>query len=245
MDFALGLKSYIRNFPTALGFALLLVFVLPFSWLSNSFISSGTVLVGYGFLRAPLLNWVLLLVLVLVFLFFYSLLVCLMVLAVRRDLSKMKTHYYLSEKIHKFAMKYFRFLAVFTVFAAIVFSVLVDLGVPVALLNLFLMLFAASFLFLPQTIVVDEESLRASVLSNWEFIAKNFISFLMVFFFGVAMLSLLQLAEFAVDYVFFGGNFLSLLFALVFLVPFLEVMKTQIYMNRFSLIEPYAPHVSG
>ncbi len=242
MDFGIWAKSYANNFPTALAFSLLLVFLLPFSWLSNAMVSSGTVMIGYGFLKEPILESLLLLVLALAFLFFYSTLICLMVLSVRRDLSHVKMNYYLSEKIHKFGYKYFRFLAIFTVIAAILAAILVEFSVPVLLINLALLVFSAVFLFLPQTIVVDEESLGASVLSNWAFIAKDPLSFIYVLFLGTLAVFLLAILEFAVDSVFPVGNYLSLIIALLVLVPLLEVVKTQIYMKRFSLIARYERH---
>ena len=244
MDLVLAVRSYLHNFPTALGFALLLIFILPFAWLSNAFLSSGTVMIGYGFLKEPAIESLVLLVLSVSFLFFYSLLVCLMVLAVRKDLSAVKTNYYLNEKIQKFAFKYFTFLASFTLISALLAALLVDLGFPVLLINFILLILSASFLFLPQTIVVDEESLGASVLSNWDFIAKNPSSFIILMVAGIVALFILQVGEFLIDYFFVGGNFVSLLFALVALVPLLEVVKTQVYMTRFSLIAPYAPHIS-
>ena len=102
-----------------------------------------------------------------------------------------------------------------------------------------LLLISASFLFLPQTIVVDEESLRSSILANWEFIAKNPGAFFAVIAFGALGLLALQLAEFALDYFFSVGNFFSLLVALVLLIPYIESLKTYIYMNRFGIMQSY------
>ncbi|HLC78868.1 MAG TPA: hypothetical protein VJG83_00420 [archaeon] len=244
MDFVAAIRAYADNFSTALAFALLLVFVLPFGAISNSFISSGTVLLGYGFLNQPLLDSIILLLLATVFLFFYSILICLMVLAVRRDVSSVKTNYYLSEKIHKFAVKYFKFLAVFTIICALLSSVLVELNVPIVLVNVVIFALSAIFLFLPQTIVVDEEGLGASILTNWEFIAKNVPSFVFLLLFGIFSVFVVVVFEFAVDYFFAFGSFISLLFSLVVLVPFLEVLKTMIYMKRFSIIERYENQAS-
>ncbi len=244
MDFLRSIRAYLLNFPTAIAFALLLIFVLPLAWLSNASVSSGTVLIGYGFLKAPLLESVLLLAISLAFLFFYSILVCLMSLSVRRDLSHIKTNYYLTEKIRKFGFKYFKFLAAFTIIAAILSTLLLDAGVPVAIVNLFLLVISASFLFLPQTIVVDEESLGASVLSAWDFLAKNPRSFIFLMLCGIAAIFVLQVIEFAVDYFFFAGSYLSLFIALVVLVPLFEAIKTQVYMERFSLIKGYESFAS-
>lgn len=239
MVFRESFKSYEKNISAAIGFALLLVFVLPFVLLSNAFISSGTVLIDYGFLSNLSFDVVLLLIFTLLFLYFYSLFVCLMVFAVRKDLSHVKISFYLNEKLQKFAFRYFRFLAIFTVLAAILSSILIDQGVPIELINIILFLASTSFLFLAQTIVVDEESLRSSILANWEFIIKDFKNFLMVMIFGIVSVGILQLVEFAIDYFFLVGNFISLLIALIVLVPFLEVLKTRIYMDRFEIIKSY------
>jgi len=238
MFFSDSVESYRKNFSTVMGFALLLVFVLPFAWISNSYVSSGTVVIDYGFINQSLVESALLLALALVFLFFYSVLVCLMVFAVRKDMSHVKVHYYLGEKIHKFAFKYFRFLAIFT-FVALVVSSLISPYVPGVIINLFLFIASAAFLFLAQTIVVDEESLFSSILSNIDFILKNPGTFVSVMVLGVISVFVLQLVEFAVDYLFFVGNFLSLLVALVVLVPFFEILKTTIYMKRFDIIRNY------
>jgi len=239
MSFNDAIISYKKNISTAFSFALLLVFVLPFVWLSNAFISSGTVLIDYGFLKEPILDAILLLITSLIFLYFYSLFVCLMVFSVRKDLSNVKINYFLNEKIHKLAFKYFRFLAIFTVIAALVSSLLIDYGIPIEIINLILFIISSSFLFLAQTIVVDEESLSSSVLSNWDFILKNFPDFILVIVIGAVSIFVLQLLEFVIDYFLLVGNFFSLLIALIFLVPFLEVLKTRIYMGRFELIKSY------
>ncbi len=239
MDFVRGLRSYSNNFVTCLGFALLLVFVLPFAWLTNSFVSSGTVLMPYSFLSQPLFNSVFLLLLGLVFLFAYSVLVCLIVFAVRRDLSAVRVNYYIRERIQKFGYKYFVFLAAFMIIATAASSLLIGFGVPVPAINIALFLASASFLFLPQTIVVDEESLESSIARNWGFIRKNFFSFLLVMLFGVLAVFFVQAGEFLIDYYLPGGGFISLLLSLVFLVPFIEVIKTEIYMNRFELVKHY------
>ncbi len=239
MVFRQSLVSYARSITTALGFGLLLVFVLPFFWLPNTIVSSGTVLIDYGFLKQFPLYSLALLALTLVFLFAYSVLVSLMVFAVRNDLSPVKLHLYLKEKIDKFALKYFVFLAAFTVIAAVITALLVDAGVPVPVVNAVLLLLSASFMFLPQAIVIDEESLVSSILAGWEFITKSPSSFLIVFAFGAFSLLLLQVMEFTLDYFLNLGSFLSLLIALVFLVPYIEALKTYIYMNRFGIMQSY------
>ncbi len=238
-------RSYAKNFSTALGFALLLVFVLPFVLLSNAFVSSGTVLIDYGFLSDLNLELVLLGVFTLLFLYFYSLFVCLMVFAVRKDLANVRIMSFLDDKINKSAFKYFRFLAAFTFIAAILSYVLVLQGVPIELINAVLFLVSVSFMFLAQTIVVDEESLGSSIARNWEYILKAPAGFFLILGLGLASLFALQLLEFVIDYFFLVGNFVSLFIALIVLVPFFEVLKTRLYMKRFEIIRSYHSRVEA
>jgi len=163
-----------------------------------------------------------------------------MVFAVRKDLSQVKINYYLNEKIHKFAYKYFKLLLIFTILAAIGSSFLINLGISIEIINLVLLIVSVSFLFLAQTIVIDEESLKSSILSNWEFILKDFRTFLFVIVLGVISVFLLQLIEFIIDYFFPSWKFCIIInSANFFLVPFLEVLKTRIYMHRFDIIKSY------
>jgi len=239
MVFLEAIEYYKNNITTAVAFSLLLFFILPFSWLSNVVVSSGTVMIDYGFMKKPLADAVFLLLLALVFLFFYSVLVCLMIFAVRADFNKVKLHYYLSEKVSKFGLKYFQFLAIFTVLAAVISSLLIDFGVSPWLVNLLLFVVSLPFLFLGQAIVVDEEGLRSSVLSSFEFIMKNPSSFVIALVSGFLAVTLLQLLEFLIDLAFGVGGFVSLVVVLVVVVPFFESLKTELYMSKFEIIKPY------
>lgn len=239
MVFAQAFQDYKNNLITAFAFGLLLVFVPLFSFLSNVLISSGSVIVDYGFLKLPFFESFLLLVLALVFLFIYSLLTCLLVFAIRADFNKVKLHYFLSEKILVFAFRYFNFIAIFTLVSVLISFFLIDLGLPVFVINIFLVLFSLPFLFLPQAIVIDGEKLSGSMLNSVEFSLKHFGSFSLVFFFGLGSVLLLQLFEFVLDYFFGVGGFISLVVALIFLVPFFEALKTEVYLSKVSLFSPY------
>lgn len=239
MVFEQAFEDYRNNAITAIAFALLLIFVVPFSMLSNVFVSSGTAIIDYGFLKNPVLDILLLLALSVVFLLVYSILVCLMIFAVRADFNKVKMHYYLDEKLLVYSLRYFRFIALFTVLAAVFSSILIDLSVPPLLINFILLLASLPFIFLAQTIVVDGETLRSSIFGTLDFIRKNPSAYLLALGFGFVAVTALQVLEFFIDFYLFGGGYVSLLISLVFLIPFFEALKTEIYMNKFSLFTPY------
>lgn len=239
MVFVQAFQDYKNNLITAFAFGLLLVFVPLFSSLSNVLVSSASVIIDYGVLRLPFSESFLILALSLIFLFIYALLTCLMVFAVRADFNKIKVNYFLSEKILVFAFRYFNFIAVFALVAILVSFLLIDLKIPTFVINLILFFVSLPFLFLPQAIVIDGEKLKGSMLNAIEFAWKNPGSFSLVFVFGFGAVLVLQLFEFLLDYFLGVGGFFSLLFALIFLVPFFEALKTEVYLSKVSLFSPY------
>lgn len=225
------------NFTTVLAFALLLVFVMLFSQIPNNVVSSGTVLLDYNFIKDNPLFFLAELISMIAFLFFYSVFIVLIVFAVRRDLSKVKIHYYLAEKIQKFAVKLFMFLLFFSLAAVISAAFLINFGIPIEVINLTLLIIALLLLFLPQSIVIDETSLPSSIKGNIEFMGKNVRGTLLVLGTGAILIALLPLLEYVFDLFFLYGSYVSLLITLLFIIPYLEVLKSQMYMHKFDLVK--------
>jgi hypothetical protein len=160
-----------------------------------------------------------------------------MVFGVRRELSAVRLHYYLTEQFSKFSLKYFIFLLFFSA-AVTAFSAFFFLhSAPMLTVNFMVFLFSLAFVFVAQAIVVDEASLFTSIKLNFEYIYRNFDSFLYVAAVGVVLTFSLVLLEYILDYFFMAGWFITVLISLLFLIPFLETLKTQLYMNKFDLIK--------
>lgn len=230
-------RNYSANLRVALAFALLLVFVLPFSQLETAFVSSGSAFAEYNLLAAHPLQLLLLTVLSALFLLFYSVLTTLVVFAVKRNLSKVKLGRYLSEGIQKFALKYAAFLFMFTAVVCCAASIALPLAAPSYAVAVAVFLISLPFIFLPQALVVEESSLRSSITACFEFTAKNARPLAYVVVLGFAFALFLPALEFVFDCLFAAGRFVALLFAMVFAVPFLEVFKTQLYMRKFNLVK--------
>lgn len=232
-----SVSLYLKNFRTALAFAILLVFVLFFSAFDNLFVSSGSIFLSYSFSSIDAYSLVLPLLGVLVFLLLYSLFVTVIVFSVRKELSTVRMNYYLTEALRMFAFKLFLFFVLLSV-ALFVLSWLVSLlSLPSIVFALLGIAVAVATMFVPQSIVVDEHSLVWSLFNNFEFISKKPKNLLLVLVLGVVLLGMLQWLEFALDRQFLLGNYVSLLLVLVFVQPFLEVLKTYLYIvEKFELI---------
>ncbi|MBN2127190.1 MAG: hypothetical protein JW703_02230 [Candidatus Diapherotrites archaeon] len=248
MYFDDSLKEYLINFPTAMAFALLLIFVLPLNFFSEIFVSSGLIGFEYGVGHPDLLFVLFLFILIVFFLFFYALFISLMVLAVRKDLSKVKVHYYLNEKITKFSFKLFVFYFNCFFFFLFLGIILTFFNVDLIYISLLMVFSSLLFFYLPQALVVDELSIRSSFISGLEFFSKNILYSLKIIAFGTIAVLFITLFEFVIDYFIGGlGPFVSLLVSFVLIVPFIECWKTVLFMQKFDLIKSsfakYSPSV--
>lgn len=237
-------KLYLENFPTALAFALLLVFVAIFGQVHGFFVTSGSIFLGYGLVKLNTIDAAVLLGSTLLFMFFLSVFISLMIFAVRRDMSKVRLQYYLAERINKFAFKLFFFLAAFTLVLALINAMLIQFGISALPANLVMLVLAVAFLFVPQAIVIDEESLGSSVTWNFEFMRTHPGAVFHVLATGFILMFAMPLIEYAVDMLTLSlnivpltGNFVTLFLTLVFVVPYLEVLKTEFYMHKFELVK--------
>lgn len=238
-------REYLANIRAALAFGLLLLFVpvflLGFFQSQNLFFSSGSFFAEYNTASPEVLA--LEFVLVVFFLVFYSFFVSLVVFGVRKDLSKVRVEYYLAEMIKKFTVKVFLFFLLYSIvmFAAGFILVLaLEPLTGVLLGSLLLLIVSLFFMFVPQAIVVDEVGVWDALRESVEFISKNVHSFFTVIAVGSALLAVIVLLEFALDFLFLAflpGRFVSVFLLLVFLVPFIETLKTYLYMFKFDLVK--------
>ncbi|MBI4053583.1 MAG: hypothetical protein HY394_06125 [Candidatus Diapherotrites archaeon] len=230
-------ELYKKNFKVALAFAILLVFAFVFSLFPNVFISSGSLLFDYNFnAYSPeilILEFAALAIFTAVFAFFVSL----TVFSVRKELSSMRVEYYLSEMVQKFSSKLFAFFLLYTVFLSLVSFGIVFAGLPVWVAAIIVFLVSSAVFFVPQAIVVDEESVENSVYSSAEFALRNPRLFLVSLVVPTALMAAALVLEFAFDSFLLLGKFVSLFLVLVFIVPFTEMLKTYVYMMKFEIIK--------
>ena len=237
MLFQNSIEQYKKNFKTALIFALLLVFVPAFAFFQNIYLSSGSIFIDYNLALANPLILLAEAGLIALFLLFYSFFVSVIIFSVRKNLSPLKLQFYLHEMIKKFALRLFAFFVFYCLLLFLLMSALLAVGISLLLANIILLAVSLLLMFVPQAVVIEEEGLRHALSSNFEFLFKTPKSFAIIAIIGAVFLSLLQLFEFALAQFTMIAPYISLLIALVFIFPFLEIMKTYLYMMKFDLIK--------
>ncbi len=234
-------EHYSRNIKAALAFALLLVFVPAFSFFENVFASTGTMLVDYN--ANAVSEAVFLAPIMLVFLVFYSFLISVIIFSVRKSLSKLKLQFYLHEMIQKFTLKIFIFYVLFSTFSFAAVIAMVWLGFGAIPVSLALLVISVATMFAPQSIVVDEEGVDHSIMNSAEFIVKHPKRTIQILVMGSVLLAVVSVVGHLLDGFYFVGSYISLLLTLVFVLPFVEIMKTYIFMLKFDLIK--SPQLVG
>ncbi|MFH0714523.1 MAG: hypothetical protein V1847_02025 [Candidatus Diapherotrites archaeon] len=232
-----SLSLYVRNFPIIIAFAVLLVFVLVFLQFSNVFISSGSLFLDYGFLKANPIIILGELLLVAIFLAVYSTLVTAVVFGARKDLGGVRFQYYLKEMLEKFAVQLFAFYLLFTIILALLAALLLGVGISATFVNVVLFLVAIAFIFVPQTIVVDEKKVLQSISYTLNFVKDHPVSFLYAIAISAVLLAIVPLIELFFDQYNYAGGFVALAILALFVLPFIEIVKTQVYMTKFGLVK--------
>ncbi len=229
-------QEYRENLRLSLSFAILLVFVFFFLRFDNIALLNGTMFFDYSF--SPL-AWETVLAEVLaglLFLAMYSILLPLLILAVRNDLSHIKVHYYLREMVQRFFLTTFVYFVLLSSFFVSAILVLPWLGVPLVWVNLLLLIVSLSLVFVPQSLVIDEKPIAEAIQNNWYVIRTYPKDFLLVVVLSTVLVGLLPLLEAMIDSVAYIGRYVTVFVMFVFIIPFLEILKTILYMNRFELV---------
>jgi len=231
----LALRDYLENFKMNLLFGVLLVFGF-FALFENIFVGSGSIFLEYNIFSVNPLVLLVELISIIVFMVFYSLFLSFLIFNVRNKMNQVRLQYYLKEKLQKFGFSLSLFFALYFLAFYIAYSLLILVGVPFIAINLILFIVSVLLLFVPQSIVVDESKITHSIESSVEFLTKNPVTVLKVIFMSVVFLLLVPLIEFLFDFIYLTGNYVSLLIVLFFVVPFIEIVKTRLYMKKFGLV---------
>jgi hypothetical protein len=166
----------------------------------------------------------------------YSILLTLLILAVRNDLSHIKVHFYLREMVQKF----FVTMAVYFVLLSVVFIGLVLVGQALALsvvwVNLVLLILSLALVFVPQSLVIDEKPILESIRTNLYVIFSHPLDFVLVVVVSTVLVALLPIVEFIIDQLIPVGRFVSIIVMFVVVIPVVEILKTTLYMRRFELV---------
>ncbi len=238
MDLLTVAEEYIANYRIALGFGILLVFVVFFLQFSGLYASSGSIFLEYNLSGQGFLALLPEIGAILIYLAMFSTFITLLIFAVKNDLSVTKRLYYFTEKMQKFGFRIFIFYLIMIAVLYALGLLLIASGASTIIATLILLVISLPFIFVAQAIIVEECSLRNAVLYNFEFISENVDTTFYVIVISSALLAALQIAEFYFDSFALSGKFVSLAIMLILIIPLIEITKTSAYiMQKFTIVK--------
>jgi len=232
-------RLYKENFKVALLFSVLIIFAAFLSYFFNMTFSSAAVFWNYSLLSEPLLI-IGEIITLLLFLFTYSFLLCLLVLLVERELGYSRFEFTFYNLMDHFVKRVFWFFILYTLLLAVIGYTVVLFSVDISIATLLIFLISLAVLFVPQALITEKRGYSQALEDSIKFTAQNPQLTLLVLVVGSFIVAILLFLEYLIDILtpgIFAGRVFSFLILSFFLVPFIEILKTYAYMLKFNLIQ--------
>ncbi len=234
MDIGITFRKYFENYKIILSLSVLFLFLL---FLINPIFSvfGGNLNISYNILDQVPGDIILTIISCLVIIFVYSLIQTVLIYRIGSD-------YKISDRVQARDIKsHFIKLTKFNwVFFLLMY------GISVVLYNLFLLnniiislvllIITLMLWFVPQVIIMEKESIGASIIISTKYWKRNW--FFMISLFVAAFL--LMFITYIIDIAFGSivGPIISIFVFVIFIIPYIEILKTEVYLNKYRLLKP-------
>jgi hypothetical protein len=234
MDIAVAFKKYVSNIKLVFATSLLLIFTL---FLVNPLfsLSGGSLNLTYELLNQDPLIIILTLVAFIAIVFAYTLLQTIVVYKMGREYDFENKN---SREIKKPFIELLKFNISFYLLLYVALCILFDFGlVNNVFVNIALFIITLLFWFIPQIIIMEKQNAEHSVVLNLNYIKKKPVYFVYLF----VTTFILTLFTYIIDVVFgvFAGPIIAMVFFVMFVIPFIEILKTEVYLDKYDLLKPF------
>ncbi len=233
--------SYKRNFPLLLLFSVPFLVVFPLALLLPSFSSLGGIFLRFGSISrdVALLDVFVIAVAfcISLLLFSFGLVAINMIIKTERTLKTLP--FYELQKVELYTFRLFLVFFVAFLLSLGVNVFLYEYGLHASLGALISLLFALLVVFAPQVIVVDDQKPRHVPAMSWRTILNKFPLFFTYVVIGFVLVAFLGLVVTSFSSSLGHPETPHLVAAVVnalIILPFLEVLKTQVYLAKYSLL---------
>lgn len=230
--FSQAIKEYQNNIKVMISFGILFIFLLLFIYFEQFLLVSGTVIFSYNFSLFSILGFIF----ALIFLYVFSFFISLTIYSVKRDVQKVAFDDYWNDLLRKVSVKIFIFYVIISIITFILFEIgfiFSNLFFP----SLIALIIFALLMYVPQSIVLDENSISESVFESIYFWILNPKISLAIIIFSSVMIFIFSLIELIFDLFLFPGIIISFILTFIFLVPFVEQAKSYAFVLKYDLIK--------
>ncbi|MFH1200687.1 MAG: hypothetical protein V1708_06500 [Candidatus Micrarchaeota archaeon] len=232
-----SVHSYARNLKMLSFFTFPFALIFPLSVLMPNFVALGGIFLRYGSIRSDLspleAAFIVGAYLLSLLLFSFALVGINLVVKSQRTISKL-THYE-QEKIEAHTLELFTiFLFVFV--ASLVANLLLyDLGLAATLGTLVSLVLALATLFAPQALVIEDLSVGAAIKRSISTLIYK-LPYVLLYLATATVLLLFTTYLFLQFPDFRPARYLAVLVNAAILLPFLEVLKSQAFLSKYTLL---------
>ncbi len=235
--FGQSLRAYARNMRLLLFFSFPFALIFPLSVLLPNFVALGGIFLRYGSIRADLstLDSAFIVVVYLVSLLLFSFALVGINLVIKSQRTLLKLTHYEQEKIEVHTLQLFTVFLFAFVLSLVSNLLLYDYGLASSVGMAISLVLGLATLFVAQAMVIEDLSIGAALKRS---VSMLYLKPASVLFFLAAAAVLVLF----VSYVFlqFQGfrpaRYLAVLVNALVVLPFLEVLKTQLYLDKYALL---------
>jgi len=231
-------EAYRRNFRLLAFFSIPFLIAFPLALLLPNFTALSAIFLRFGSISKDLSAseavLVVAVLLVSVLLFSFALAAINLVIRTQRALQRM-THQDIEKVEHHTLTLFLLFLSVFLVTLA-VNLLMYDFGMHTTIGALVGFLAALAVIFAPQAVVIEDAGLRHAVLYSWRVVVHKLPHFILFLVLAGVLFMLVTGVFLALEPTIPYARYLALIVNSVFIVPFLEVLKTQIYLSKYTIL---------
>ncbi|MEK6959423.1 MAG: hypothetical protein AABW59_05260 [archaeon] len=235
-----AIQEYKENFPVVLSLGALLLFLAVFVMFEQFVLTSGTVLLTFNTDILALIG----LAAGIIFLYALSFFSAVVIFGVRRDVQHFSLDVYWNTIMKSAAVKIF----LMYLFLSIVVYLLVFSGLFYGyefIAILLALIISCIVMYAPQSIVLDEETVFGAVAQSIKFWQANFSLSAVIVLISAVLLAVIMVVELVLDLLSVPGVFVSIALVLLFLLPFIEQMKSYAFVLKFALIRTSEVHQAG
>ena len=237
----LSIEAYKNNFEALSVFSIPFVIIFPLVLFLPNFTSLGGIFLRYASLANDTSPVELLLIAVAfcisLLLFSFGLVIINMAVKTQRTLKEIS--FYEVEKIESYTFQLFSIFFIAALLTIIVNIMLFDSGLSTTLGALIGLLISLLILFAPQVVVIDGQNAQHAISMSSKILLgkfKHFLGFLIIALFLLSVNSLICITIGNTLGEYQAAALVSVVINAIFIVPFLEVLKSQIYLSKYTLL---------
>jgi hypothetical protein len=234
MDIEISFKKYFENYKIILAYSILFIFLL-FTIDPLFTIFGGTLNLSYDILNTNIINIILTIITSLILLVIYSVIQTILIYKIKIDYKITDIIYFKDIKNYFYKILKFNWLFFLIIYGLSVFLYNIMI-LNNTITQIIFLLITIIVWFVPQAIIIHNKTIGYSILFSIYYIKKEWFHLITLFAATFVLIGIASIID-----AFLGpvvGSVLSLAFLVLFTIPFIEILKTELFLNKYKLLKP-------